>query len=115
MIGESGKSRNGTVHRYYKCTTIKNLKGDCKKKSVKKDWIEDLIIRRTVAMLSDDEVIDDIVKKLLALQEKDSTQLPYYQHELAETEKAIDNLLNAIQQGIFLWKIAIHLVVTQSS
>ena len=100
MIGESGKSRNGNVHRYYKCSTIKNLKGDCKKKSVKKDWIEDLIVRKTVAMLNNDEVIDDIVKKLLALQEKDSSELPYYERELAETEKAIDNLLNAIQQGI---------------
>ena len=100
MIGESGKSRNGTVHRYYKCTTIKNLKGDCKKKSVKKDWIEDLIIRRTIAMLNNDEVIDDIVKKLLALQEKDSSELPYYERELADTENSIDNLLNAIQQGI---------------
>ena len=73
---------------------------DCKKKSVKKDWIEDLIVRKTVAMLNNDEVIDDIVKKLLALQEKDSSELPYYERELAETEKAIDNLLNAIQQGI---------------
>ena len=66
----------------------------------KKDWIEDLIVRKTVAMLSADEVIDDIVKKLLALQEKDSSELPYYERELADTENSIDNLLNAIQQGI---------------
>lgn len=34
------------------------------------------------------------------MQEKDSSELPYYERELADTEKSIDNLLNAIQQGI---------------
>ncbi len=31
------------MHRYYKCVSVKNHKG-CDKKTVKKDWIEDLVI-----------------------------------------------------------------------
>ena len=40
MCGESGRGRNGTVHRYYKCVSVKKKRTDCKKKAVKKDWIE---------------------------------------------------------------------------
>ena len=35
MFGESGTSRTGEVHRYYKCATAKKHKG-CKKKTVRK-------------------------------------------------------------------------------
>ena len=35
MFGESGTSRTGEVHRYYKCATAKKHK-DCKKKTVRK-------------------------------------------------------------------------------
>ena len=35
MFGESGTSRTGEVHRYYKCATAKKKKG-CKKKTVRK-------------------------------------------------------------------------------
>ena len=37
MCGESGRGRNGTVHRYYKCVSVKKKRTDCKKKAVKKD------------------------------------------------------------------------------
>ena len=40
MFGESGTSRTGEVHRYYKCATAKKHKG-CKKKTVRKQWLED--------------------------------------------------------------------------
>ena len=43
MVGESGIGRN-KVHRYYKCASVKNHKG-CDKKTVKKDWIENLVIK----------------------------------------------------------------------
>jgi hypothetical protein len=38
MFGESGTSRTGEVHRYYKCATAKKKKG-CKKKTVRKQWL----------------------------------------------------------------------------
>ena len=40
MFGESGTSRTGEVHRYYKCATAKKHKG-CKKKTVRKQWLEE--------------------------------------------------------------------------
>lgn len=45
MCGESGKSRNGTVHHYYKCVSVKKKRADCKKRAVKKQWLEDLVVK----------------------------------------------------------------------
>jgi len=36
MVGESGTSRTGNVHHYYKCVTVKK-RGACKKKTVRKN------------------------------------------------------------------------------
>lgn len=41
MFGESGTSRTGDVHRYYKCAAAKKRKS-CTKKTVRKQWLEDL-------------------------------------------------------------------------
>ena len=61
MNGESGTGRNGTTHRYYKCHAVKTKKNDCKKKPVKKEWIEDLVVKETMDMLMDDDAIEAIV------------------------------------------------------
>jgi DNA invertase Pin-like site-specific DNA recombinase len=100
MVGESGKSRNGAVHYYYKCISSKRRMG-CKTKGVKKGWIEKLAVIHTVNRVLKDEEIDRIADKLVILQEQENTLLPALRQQLAETEKSIENLLNAIQQGLF--------------
>ena len=100
MHGESGKARNGSIHRYYKCHAVKKKLNDCKKKSVKKDWIEDLVITETRAMLMDDTAIGDIVSSLMRLQDEESSDLPIYEKELRETNTAIDNIVSAIMAGL---------------
>ncbi len=100
MNGESGKSRNGTVHRYYKCHAVKKKLNDCKKKSVKKEWIEDLVVKETMAMLMDDDAIEAIVSMLMRLQDEENTDLPMYEKQLRETETAIDNIVTAVMNGM---------------
>lgn len=46
------------------------------------------------------KLIDDIVHMFMEFQQKENTVIPHLEHELAETEKAINNMLNAIEQGI---------------
>lgn len=99
MNGESGTSHTSKIHRYYKCSNAKKKK-TCTKKTVKKDWIEDLIIEETVKLIMDDKVIDAIINSVLDHQESENNNIPYYEKQLSEVEKAIDNMLNAIQQGI---------------
>ena len=100
MNGESGKSHNGTVHRYYKCHAVKKKLNDCKKKSVKKEWIENLVVTETRAMLMDDSAIEAIVTTLMRMQDEESSDLPIYEKQLRETEEAIDNIVKAIMSGL---------------
>ena len=100
LCGESGTSRTGVVHHYYKCVSVKKKRTDCHKKSVRKEWIEDLVVNETMKMVMDDKAIEAIVSMLMALQEQDNVNLPLYEKQLAEADNAIQNLLNAIQQGI---------------
>ena len=99
MAGESGTSHTGFVHRYYKCVSVKNHKG-CDKKSVQKDWIENLVIEQIKKILFDDEMIEKLADMGMERQRKENTVLPMLKRQLAETEKGIRNFVDAIQQGI---------------
>ena len=99
MFGESGTSRTGEVHRYYKCATAKKKKG-CKKKTVRKQWLEDLVVTETMKLVEDDASMNAIIAKVMELQNQESTDLPIYEKQLKETEVGITNMLNAIQMGI---------------
>ena len=101
MVGESGTSQQKKmVHRYYKCVSVKNHKG-CDKKTVKKDWIEDLTIKMIKRIIFDDKMLDNLANEIIKYIGQESTLLPQLRKQLKDCEKGIDNLLNAIQAGIF--------------
>ena len=99
MVGESGTSKTKTIHQYYKCVSVKKHRG-CQKKTVRKNWIEDIIMNATIKMLYDAAMFKHIINTVLDLQQKENTALPMYKKQLNEAERGIENLLNAIQQGI---------------
>ena len=100
MAGESGTSATKSVkYCYYKCGGAKRKLG-CKRKPLKKDWIERAAVLVTVNRVLKDEEIDRIANAIVALQEREDPTLPALNHQLAECEKAIENMLNAIQMGI---------------
>ena len=101
MNGESGKSRNGTIHRYYKCHAVKKKLNDCKKKSVKKEWIEDLVVKETMSMLMDDNAIEAIVSMLMRLQDEENTDLPMYEKQLKQTQVEIANIMAIFKRGAY--------------
>ena len=100
LCGESGTSRTGKVHHYYKCVSVKKKRTECHKKPVRKEWIEDLVVGETMKMVMDDKAIEAIVSMLMDLQDRDNVNVPLYEQQLREAETAISNLLGAIQQGI---------------
>ena len=99
MVGESATNRFKTTYNYYKCLSAKRKRG-CTMKSVKKDWIERAVVQDTVNYVLQDSVIKSIAKELVAKQEQDDFVLPMLQQQLADTEKGLENLVNAIQQGM---------------
>ncbi len=100
LCGESGTSHTAKVYRYYKCVSVKKKRANCKKKPVKKDWLEDLVVDATMKMVMDDKAIEAIVSMIMDLQDRESSNLPLYEQQLQEANTGIQNLLNAIQQGI---------------
>ena len=100
LCGESGTSRTGTIYHYYKCVSVKKKRAECHKKPVRKKWIEDIVVQKAKEMLEDENAIQAIVDLLMKMQEDEGSELPLYERQLSETEVAISNMLNAIQQGI---------------
>lgn len=101
MVGECGTSHTDKVYRYYKCNSQKR-KHNCDKKTVGKDFIEDLVVSAVADKIMDDELMEHLADSLYALQLTEDTKIPQLKAQLAEIENGIENMLNAIQQGIIL-------------
>ena len=99
MVGESGTSCTKHVYHYYKCVSAKKHTG-CHMKPIRKAWIEDLVVKQISEFLHDDKLIEDIVHMFMEFQKKENTVIPHLERELAEVDKAINNMLTAIEQGI---------------
>jgi hypothetical protein len=72
----------------------------CDKKSIRKDKIESIVVEQAMKMLADERVIEKIADLVLALQSKENTTIPFLKKQLAEVERGIENMLNAIQKGV---------------
>ncbi len=62
--------------------------------------IEDLVVKQISEFLHDDKLIEDIVHMFMEFQKKENTVIPHLERKLAEVDKAINNMLTAIEQGI---------------
>lgn len=99
MVGESGTSKTGRTYHYYKCFAVKRGRG-CKKKAVKKDWIEECVVNVTIDSILNDREIERIADMVMEVQGKENGILPSLRKQFDETKTGIENMLNAIQKGI---------------
>jgi len=101
MVGDGGTSHTGKAYAYYSCNTRKKTKG-CKKESVSKQWIEDLVVQELVNLINSDGFIDEVADKVIEYQkrEKDRATLTALEIRQKENEKAINNIIAAIEAGI---------------
>jgi site-specific DNA recombinase len=99
MTGFSGTSMTGKKHSYYICNNVKLKK--CDKKSVRKPYIEDLVVGICRDLLTQEniEFIAREVVSQLETEEKNNTTLKHLNKQLKDNEKAIENLLKAIEHG----------------
>ncbi|MFI3254706.1 MAG: recombinase family protein [Eubacteriales bacterium] len=100
MVGESGRSKTGRVYHYYKCVGTKKLK-DCKKKAIRKDLIEDLVLGKVSEIIRNKDLLERISQKLFELQSGENTNIPLIEKQIKEVEKSVSNIHKAIEQGIF--------------
>jgi hypothetical protein len=83
---------------------VNNVRGKtCEKKQVKKDWIEYPVIKETINDVLTDEVmkiISENIAKLLEYEKENNEVLLALQANLKDVERQINNVMNAIKQGI---------------
>ena len=104
MTGESAKSKTGEIYRYYSCNGVKSRnRNSCKKKRVPKDWIENEVIRILSTEILTDEFIEYLADEYMKAQREDKTsaQIASCKRQLADVNKRIENINNAIANGIW--------------
>jgi DNA invertase Pin-like site-specific DNA recombinase len=101
MNGESGTSKTGRVHNYYKCYGRKRY-GNCQKKQLRKELIESWVAHDAMDMLTD-ELIEEIADIAVSQTEADiaqNTMLPALTEKRNGLQKSIDNIAAAIEKGV---------------
>ena len=103
MTAETGTSKTGKVHHYYKCFNRKRNPSACGKKSYKQKDLENLVFDTTVDYVLKPEVINRIAEIVVERVNAEITKpanLVNLENELKAKEKAINGLLSAMEQGV---------------
>lgn len=97
MVAQAGTSHTGKVHRYYAC--VRQKKHKCDKKMLNKEKLENFIVYKTMGILKNDSVIEELSALLYNLQFNESTIIPQLEQQLRAKETEIQNVLDAIRMG----------------
>ncbi len=103
MTAESGNGKNGTKHRYYKCRNRKHLIKECESKTIRKDYIENLIVDVTknhILTKSRVDQIANLIAKQYNAELGENLELANLQAQLKEIDKQIESLITAIMNGL---------------
>lgn len=100
MTGDGGTGRSGRVYNYYTCNGRRVHK--CQKERASKEWIEQLVVDELVDLIHSDDFVNEVADKCMEFQqrEKDQSALRALEARQKENEKAIQNMLAAIEAGI---------------
>lgn len=101
MVGISGTSKTGELHYYYICQK-KRAEKACDKANVRRDAIEEAVARAIKEYALQDNVIAWIADSTVAYnrRQEEQSHVSILEDELAETKRAIKNIMVAIEQGI---------------
>ena len=111
IASESGTARNGETIRYYKCSGRKKLQ-DCNKATIGKEVLESLVVDTTLQVLNDPDTVELLAERLMDAHKKriaDQTVANLLAEEKQELQKSINNVLSAIDKGIFTASTKKHL------
>ena len=102
ISADTGTARNGEVVRYYKCIGRKKDKNGCSKTQVRKEFLEEFIINAIIEELSKPKNIEYIVTTLMKMQSEQvaNQALLLLTKEKNKVDKALENIANAIENGI---------------
>ena len=99
----AGTTTDGTILRYYRCPYSKK-DPNCHNQSVRKEALESIVteaLTKEIAKPENLALITDKVFELYCAKFTGDSDLRRYERELAVTDRAITNVLKAIEEGIF--------------
>lgn len=101
MIGMSGTGKNGTRHYYYACAG-KRAEKSCEKKDHRRDQLERDIAQAIYGLISSDDFIEKLADAMEAFQRsyENNPELAALRDRQTANDKALKNLMSAIEQGI---------------
>ena len=103
MNGESGTSHTGQVMYYYKCASRKKKTRDCTKKTVSKDFIENVVLDMAMDLFTNKvnlNIIADEIMRTVSKSQQEQSVLKLLQAQKQEAEKSLKNVMKAIEQGV---------------
>ena len=103
ISAECGTTNQGKKRRYYKCLGKKRHTTNCNKQTVRKEILEDLVIKIFIEQLNSPKTLDKIAKNILKVQESEdcgNTLLTSLNKEKCVTQKILDNIMKAVEQGV---------------
>lgn len=100
LIGDSGVSKHGITYRYYTCEGKKHRKG-CKKKSIRKDTMEQIVFEEAMNMLTDENInlLAEMAVKAAAEENSQNTLIPQLEQQLKDIKSKIANLVKTFETG----------------
>ena len=99
MFGVSGTSKTKTIHRYYQCKNAKRSKS-CEKKAINKSFIESAVVDIAMQIYDNALLLNQIVDDCYEVQLRKNANLPALEVRLEQVVNEIENVMNAIKQGI---------------
>ena len=101
MVGTCGTSKTGDRHYYYICQK-RHTEGTCKKKNVRRDWLEEKIARAVQENIAQENVVQWLTDGYTEFlkQHRNDSLLVATEEELDGIKKSIKNIMTAIEQGI---------------
>lgn len=102
VSSDAGTSKSGAVMRYYKCSG-KRADKHCPLSPFRKELLEQLVLDATCEAFASPEQIESIAERILESHRKrleDQSVLNLLTRDYNDVERAINNLLKALEQGI---------------
>ena len=102
MVGVSGRSKSGPLYYYYTCKG-KRTERKCQKKNVNRDYIEKFIASALKQTMLNDQAISILADAAVEFQKKKAVhpEMEALVQRSAEIKKSINNIVAAIEAGIF--------------
>ena len=112
ICSECATNRQGEVLHYYKCRGRKRYKTDCPNETIRKEFLEEIIITKIIDELKKPRNLNHIVQNVLELQDnviENNLKLKFLERDKKHKESQIKNIMKAVEMGVVTKSTALRL------